>query len=497
MTSLVLETNKRKSITPYEVYKKYNWEELHPGGSPRTPLTCAKLASTFRNPKPCNMTIENMCDTPSTLSTAYLQEVKTTGDFQCHNCYNYKEIHKVYDKKDSDVEIETHTTRNCSFSLFDHQVRYYEEKATRVKQQSGLILRTIYCQFGNWCVRKNYCVGNNKVTKLFWFKHIVSFLCYEDSCLAVLRGHEAAVLSVAKLNETTIVSASSDATIRVWDLRSSSCVAVLRGHKKSASACNFAMSVAILNETKIVSGSSDATIRVWDLASNSCIAVLEGHECGVTCVAKLNETKIVSGSEDVTIRVWDLASHSCIAVLNGPDQEIRRLVVLNETKVISYGVTYDQGYDDPKVAIWDLTSHSWAGLPNYENAPNYGHAPFAKFNETTIICAGRCGIYLWDLPSDSCVAALRGHSARINTVAKVDETTIISGSGIRRENDNTIRVWDLDSRSCVAVFRRHTNWILSVAKLNETIIFSGSLDKTIRVWDLEIAKRNEKRTQKK
>ena len=182
--------------------------------------------------------------------------------------------------------------------------------------------------------------------------------------------------------------------------------------------------------------------------------------------------------------------------MNGPDQEIRRLVVLNETKVISYGVTYEQGYDDPKVAIWDLTSHSWAGLPNYENAPNYKE-PFAKFNETTIICAGRCGIYLWDLPSDSCVATLRGHSARINTVAKVDETTIISGSGIRRENDNTIRVWDLDSRSCVAVFRRHTSWVLSVAKLNKTTIFSGSLDKTIRVWDLEIAKRNEKRAQKK
>ena len=93
MASLVLDTNKRKSTTPYEVYKKYNWEELHPDGSPRTPLTCAKLASTFRNPKPCDMTIENMCHT---LSTAYLQEVKTTGDFQCHNCYNYKELHKVY-----------------------------------------------------------------------------------------------------------------------------------------------------------------------------------------------------------------------------------------------------------------------------------------------------------------------------------------------------------------------------------------------------------------
>ena len=85
---------------------------------------------------------------------------------------------------------------------------------------------------------------------------------------------------------------------------------------------------------------------------------------------------------------------------------------------------------------------------------------------------------------------MRGHSARTNTVAKVDETTIISGSGIRRENDNTIRVWDLASRSCVAVFRRHTSWVLSVAKL--TVIYLVSLDKTIRVWDLEIARQNEK-----
>ena len=97
MTSLVLDTNKRKSTTPYEVYKKYNWGKLQPHGSPRTPLTSAKLASTFRNPIPSNKTIESLCHTPSTLSTAYLQEVKTTGDFQCHNCYNYKRLHRLHD----------------------------------------------------------------------------------------------------------------------------------------------------------------------------------------------------------------------------------------------------------------------------------------------------------------------------------------------------------------------------------------------------------------
>ena len=95
----------------------------------------------------------------------------------------------------------------------------WKELSVHGEQQSGLVLRTIYRQFGNWCVRKNYCIdGDNKITKLFWFKQIVSFLCYKDPCVAVLEGHSDWVYSVAKLNETTIVSGSLDNTIRVWDV---------------------------------------------------------------------------------------------------------------------------------------------------------------------------------------------------------------------------------------------------------------------------------------
>ena len=132
--------------------------------------------------------------------------------------------------------------------------KYLWKELTNEEQQSGLVLRTIYCQFGNWCVRKNYCIdGNDEITKLFWFKEIVKFLCYKDPCVAVLEGHTSGVISVAKLNETTIISGSYDNTVRVWDLGSNSCVAVLEGHT------SFVNSVATLNETTIISGSLDYT----------------------------------------------------------------------------------------------------------------------------------------------------------------------------------------------------------------------------------------------
>ena len=110
---------------------------------------------------------------------------------------------------------------------------------------SGRILRTIYCQFEKWCVEKEFRFGDDDFTKLFWFKQIVPYLCYEDPCVKVLRGHTNFVKSVMKLNETTIVSGSVDGTLRVWDLTNDTSW-VLRGHNHG-----FVHSVMKLNDTTI------------------------------------------------------------------------------------------------------------------------------------------------------------------------------------------------------------------------------------------------------
>ena len=106
------------------------------------------------------------------------------------------------------ASLASNTQQDFAYEFYK---KYLWKELNANDQQSGLVLRTIYCQFGNWCVRKNYCIdGNDEITKLFWFKQIISFLCYEDPCVAVLNGHTNYVLSVAKLNETTIISGSED-----------------------------------------------------------------------------------------------------------------------------------------------------------------------------------------------------------------------------------------------------------------------------------------------
>ena len=57
----------------------------------------------------------------------------------------------------------------------------------------------------------------------------------------------------------------------------------------------------------IVSGSTDNTIKVWDLKSGDCLRTLGGHSSSVYAVAlAVDGRTIVSGSTDNTIKVWDL-----------------------------------------------------------------------------------------------------------------------------------------------------------------------------------------------
>jgi WD40 repeat protein len=86
-------------------------------------------------------------------------------------------------------------------------------------------------------------------------------------------------------------------------------------------------------------------------------------------------------------------------------------------------------------------------------------------------------ITVWDLNSGKC-RILRGHTGRISTLFKLNDTTIVSGG-----SDHTLRVWDLKNKTS-RVLKGHEGTIGSVKKVNDNMIISQSCDSTLRVWDL-------------
>lgn len=69
-------------------------------------------------------------------------------------------------------------------------------------------------------------------------------------------------------------------------------------------------------------------------------------------------------------------------------------------------------------------------------------------------------------------------SPKQSSIAPINENIIISGS-----IDKTIRIWDINSGYCIKKLVGHTATINSVVVKNNLII-SGSDDTTIRIWDI-------------
>lgn len=156
----------------------------------------------------------------------------------------------------------------------------------------------------------------------------------------------------------TLVSGSTDRTVRIWDLETGKNTHVFGGHTSTVRCLAIARPVWIQAEdgsdrkekwpkrTMIVTGSRDHTLRVWRLPAPGepeyrCfgasasegdpsdenvednpyhIRPLVGHENAVRALAVHGRT-VVSGSYDATVRVWDIVTGKVKWILRGHTQK--------------------------------------------------------------------------------------------------------------------------------------------------------------------------------
>jgi hypothetical protein len=160
--------------------------------------------------------------------------------------------------------------------------------------------------------------------------------------LRTLQGHQESVRTVAVLHDGRLVSASSDTTLRIWDVDSGTSLA-LQGHRGSVLAVN------LLPDGRLVSASSDTTLRIWDVGDGTSLATLHGHHGSVNDVTVLPDGRIVSASDDNTLRVWDIDSGTSLATLHGHHGSVLAVTLLPNGRIVS--ASYDH-----TLRIWDVDS---------------------------------------------------------------------------------------------------------------------------------------------
>ena len=107
----------------------------------------------------------------------------------------------------------------------------------------------------------------------------------------------------------------------------------LTGHSSSA----WTASATSVNQvTTVISGSTDRTVRIWDLKTGETRWTLNGHTNGVNAVAISSDAKIVASGSDELI-LWDAATGTEKHRISVPNSFVYDLKFSPDQKIVAVG----------------------------------------------------------------------------------------------------------------------------------------------------------------
>src|SRR5271157_992912 len=290
--------------------------------------------------------------------------------------------------------------------------------------------------------------------------------------LRTLEGHTDIVYSVALSGDGRFaVSASGDETLKVWDVESARELRTLEGHFAAVTA------VAVSEDGRLaVSASSDHTLKVWDIESGRELHTLEGHASVVRGVAlRANGQRAVSASEDRTLKVWDIESGRELRTLHGHSDIVYGVAMsLDGRRAISAS-------RDKMLKVWDV--EGGRELRIVEGHSRAVTAVAVSGDGRRVVSASEDQtLKVWDVESGRELRSLKGHSEAVTAVAVSED----GRRAVSASLDNTLKVWDVESGSELRTLKGHSDYVVGVSLSGDgRRAVSASGDETLRLWDVE------------
>ncbi|KAG7022711.1 Denticleless protein-like protein, partial [Cucurbita argyrosperma subsp. argyrosperma] len=297
----------------------------------------------------------------------------------------------------------------------------------------------------------------------------------ENSRICEWEAHRNAVFDVCWLkDDTQMITASGDQSMKLWDVQEMKCIGILRGHKGSVKS----ISSHPTNHDIIVSGSRDGSFALWDLRLPSCSKVGNKELC-------LRASAVVKGAHlsphAKRIRRQKSASKSITSVLYLKDElsvatagAVDSVVKFWDTRNLKNAITWCQ----PKSSDKDTRLHGISSLSQDANGSllsascmdnriylynvlQLEKGPMKSFSgcqidsffsvispDASYLLSGSTdgNAHIWqvDKPHEDPIT-LTKHNGEVSAV---DWSSFEVGKFVTSSDDFTVRIWNSQNSSC-------------------------------------------------
>jgi WD40 repeat protein len=211
----------------------------------------------------------------------------------------------------------------------------------------------------------------------------------------------------------------------------------------------------------ILTASEDKSLILWSGDWKTKIREFIGHKEGVLSSAFSSDGRqILSGGADNMAILWDTETAKKIMTLKGHEEGICAVAINPNGWLLATASNQNKG-KDYSIRLWDAkTGNCRLRIPF-----QWGITSLCFSINGRYLLAGCCDsfAYLYDAMTGALLRTLKGHTERVLTVA-IDTNQKIAATG---SLDKTVRIWDLQDNKSLFVIEKHQGGVDNVEFSND------------------------------